>query len=390
MHLLPELSEQMSQEEGRVGLDSTRKVQSEVLEFTDEALIAAVDEPPQEEHAKRRKEAAPELARDIPPEAVQEATTVTTTVAKKTEEAPDRRAASWVVKAIADILRQLSQAPGGSWRTTRFDSRCVPSEPIDAYAVRLHEQMCCSPECFVFALIYLDRYLEADNGRLSVTNVHRLFLTSLRVSTKVFDDHYRSMRSCAASGGLQVKELVSLESCFLRRIGWRVYVAKEECDECLAALACLDTSRLAKAVRHRPGMAATEDVSIFVPGSCLQRFCQAQQLESSAMVQSATGLKLTGSRKVKAAGSNVQMLRLASYRRAVKTFRDKAAMPPSASAKLAQKKLALLRSVKVASRTAGETLLRRNLGERWRRICSISLGAASHSAFHAIALLAAR
>lgn len=71
-------------------------------------------------------------------------------------------------------------------------------------------------------------------------------------------------------------------------------------------------------------------------------------------------------------------------------FRDKAALLPSARSKLAQKKLALLRSVKVAGCAAGEALLRRNLCERWRRFCPLSLAAAGHGVLHATALLAAR
>lgn len=95
-------------------------------------------------------------------------------------------------------------------------------------------------------------------------------------------------------------------------------------------------------------------------------------------------------RKVKAAGPYIRMPKLVLQKRKTKIVGDKAGMMPLINAKLAQKKLALLRRVKVASRTAGEILLRRNLGERWKRTCSISFATASRAAFRAGAFLAAR
>lgn len=144
-----------------------------------------------------------------------------------------------IVDAAVRILADIAAKPGKSRFVSAFDSVCAPPEPLLSYAARLYEHLQCSAECFALALIYMNRYLEAAGERLSVTNVHRLLVTAVRLATKFFDDHHRSNRSCAALGGIRTKELNQLESQFLRVIGWRAYVSEDECAFCMEALRLL-------------------------------------------------------------------------------------------------------------------------------------------------------
>lgn len=153
-----------------------------------------------------------------------------------------------IVDAVVRLLAELAAEPGESFHVTYFDSVITPEEPLVAYAARIFDHMRCSAECFPLALIYINRYLEAAEERLSATNVHRLLVTSVRLATKFFDDEHRSNRTCAALGGIRTSELNELESRFLKIVGWSVYVSQEECEECMEALWLANTPRLAHVV----------------------------------------------------------------------------------------------------------------------------------------------
>lgn len=153
-----------------------------------------------------------------------------------------------IVDAVVHILEELATEPGESLHVSHFDSVVAPDEPLLLYGTRIFDHMRCSAECFALALIYINRYLEAAEERLSTTNVHRLFVTSVLLATKFFDDKHRSNKTCAALGGIRTKELNELESRFLQRIRWSVYVSQEECEECMEALLLTSRPHLAQAV----------------------------------------------------------------------------------------------------------------------------------------------
>lgn len=145
-------------------------------------------------------------------------------------------AARVIVEGVLRLLAEIAAEPGESLHVSHFDCVVVPEEPLLTYGVRIFEYMKCSCECFVLALIYIHRYLEAMEERISATNAHRLLVTSVRLATKIFDDEHRSNKTCAALGGLRTRELNELESLLLEVIEWRVYVSQEECEECMGEL----------------------------------------------------------------------------------------------------------------------------------------------------------
>lgn len=140
------------------------------------------------------------------------------------------------------ITRIASQSRGGV--TTRFDCVYPPDVSVHEYLTRLYDHMRCSPECYVLSMIYINRLMELNSElALSVTNVHRLLLTTVVVAAKFFDDKYCANDYYARIGGLATKELNSLEARFLEMVGWKVYVSQEECLECLQSLRSLGGSR---------------------------------------------------------------------------------------------------------------------------------------------------
>ncbi len=52
-------------------------------------------------------------------------------------------------------------------------------------------QAACSGECFVLALVYIDRIIQSNPSfMVNSLNIHRLLITSVMLAAKFFDDQY--------------------------------------------------------------------------------------------------------------------------------------------------------------------------------------------------------
>ena len=83
---------------------------------------------------------------------------------------------------------------------------------------RMLERGLCSVECFVIALIYIERLLQAHpTFVITWRNVHRLVLVATMVASKMLDDHYCRNEFYADAAGVTKAELndMELQLCFL-------------------------------------------------------------------------------------------------------------------------------------------------------------------------------
>lgn len=94
-------------------------------------------------------------------------------------------------------------------------------------AFRVHKYASCSNECFILALIYVDRLIERNNFLLTELNVHRVVITAILLAAKFFDDAYYNNAYYAKVGGVLVSELNGLEVDFLFRINFSLHVQPE-------------------------------------------------------------------------------------------------------------------------------------------------------------------
>lgn len=140
-----------------------------------------------------------------------------------------------VIHAVSAVLEHLTSR--GAQAATPFDGVRSPTISLTAYLERLCVHFKCSLECYVLAIILLDRAVELNKG-LTVTalNVHRLFCTSLLVATKVQDDVYLSNAYYAVVAGVSLQEINSLEVTLLRLLQYRCMVKPEEYGRYLSAL----------------------------------------------------------------------------------------------------------------------------------------------------------
>jgi hypothetical protein len=132
------------------------------------------------------------------------------------------------VVCLASVLEQLI-AQAGTTKLTRFDAVRPPNISVEDYLSRLYNYFGCSVECFVLALIYVDRVVQLhESFTVNRTNVHRLILAALLIGAKYFDDFFYSNSYYSKVGGVRTKELNTLETCLLEMLHWRLYVSPEE------------------------------------------------------------------------------------------------------------------------------------------------------------------
>lgn len=124
---------------------------------------------------------------------------------------------------------QAANMPGEVQKTTRFHSTYVPGICIGEYLKRLQKYFVCSDECFVLALVYIDRISKLNPSlQICALTMHRLLFTAVMTAAKFHDDDFYSNKYYAKVGGMSLKEANLLESIFLRMLGWSVCVSAQE------------------------------------------------------------------------------------------------------------------------------------------------------------------
>lgn len=135
-----------------------------------------------------------------------------------------------VVAVLAAVLERLvnsnAHIPSGE-NVTKFHALKAPAISIQQYLERIHKYASCSTECFILALIYIDRLIQRNNFILSELNVHRVCVTAILLAAKFFDDAYYNNAYYAKVGGVLVSEMNGLEVEFLFRINFSLHVTPD-------------------------------------------------------------------------------------------------------------------------------------------------------------------
>lgn len=130
-------------------------------------------------------------------------------------------------RLASSLERSISSPPESSAAaavTTVFDGRSPPEITISDYLTRIYNYSRCSPSCFVVAYIYIHQFLHLTRSHLTPLNVHRLLVTSVMLSAKVFDDRYYNNAYYARVGGVSTRELNRLEMKLLFALDFKLQV----------------------------------------------------------------------------------------------------------------------------------------------------------------------
>eukprot|EP00750_Incisomonas_marina_P025006 INCI5280.1.p1 GENE.INCI5280.1~~INCI5280.1.p1 ORF type:complete len:273 (+),score=56.10 INCI5280.1:284-1102(+) len=140
----------------------------------------------------------------------------------------DNAARQTMMEVLADVLSRLVEANDSQEQRpaiTKFHALRPPSISILDYLTRILRYANCSGECFVLALVYIDRLIRHQNFVICGLNIHRVIVTSITLAAKFFDDAFYNNVYYAKIGGVPVRELNSLELEFLFLINFTLHVS---------------------------------------------------------------------------------------------------------------------------------------------------------------------
>lgn len=134
-----------------------------------------------------------------------------------------------VLSAVLDrlVCANVPLALADPGQVTKFHALKAPGIGIHQYLERIQKYASCSNECFILALIYIDRLIQRNNFLLTEFNVHRVVITAILLGAKFFDDAYYNNAYYAKVGGVLVSEMNGLEVDFLFRINFSLHVTPE-------------------------------------------------------------------------------------------------------------------------------------------------------------------
>lgn len=145
---------------------------------------------------------------------------------------PDANEGRQLVQVIASVLHRISSA-NSEVRVFKgplavFHALQIPPISVADYLQRILKYSFCSPHCYVYALILIDRLICMNSGfKLSPYNVHRLVVTSVLLAAKLRDDTYYSNAYYSSIGGISNTELNHLEVTMMQAIGFDLHISAD-------------------------------------------------------------------------------------------------------------------------------------------------------------------
>lgn len=112
-------------------------------------------------------------------------------------------------------------------KATFFTSETKPQISVLDYMKRLTRSLEMDAVGILSAYIYLMRYLEASEIKLTDFNIHRIVATVFVITQKYLYDSYFNIRGCMSITCLALFELTRLEPLFYEGINWELYINPE-------------------------------------------------------------------------------------------------------------------------------------------------------------------
>lgn len=148
--------------------------------------------------------------------------------AVQAEPAEPPQAGRRFAEALGVILSRMASwapAPLSPSCSSCFDSVRIPLVSICAYLDRIQQYFMCSDECFVLALVFVDRATtNYPTIRVSHRSCHRLLVTAVVLAAKFHDDTFYSNSYYAKVAGMDAQELYRLEVQLLKALDWNLNV----------------------------------------------------------------------------------------------------------------------------------------------------------------------
>jgi hypothetical protein len=164
-----------------------------------------------------------------------------------------------VIPVLACVLNQLCARNEGlpvqQQHVSKFHALRPPSISISDYLSRIGKYAACSGECFILALVYVDRVIQRNPSFLvNYLNIHRLLITGVMLAAKFFDDQYFNNAYYAKVGGVPTGEINTLEVEFLFMTNFALFVTTEQYAQYYSELANHAMNGSCDCVQHSGGV----------------------------------------------------------------------------------------------------------------------------------------
>jgi len=110
---------------------------------------------------------------------------------------------------------------------TLFAGKTVPEISIENYLERIIKYTPCSPECYLIAIIYLDKLVQTQGLIINGMNVHRILITGIMIAAKLYDDFTYNNKYYSHVGGIACAELNAMEAKFLSLLNYNLVICPE-------------------------------------------------------------------------------------------------------------------------------------------------------------------
>lgn len=135
---------------------------------------------------------------------------------------------SCILQRLVEKNDRLPPSPDLS----KFHAVRPPGISIKDYLLRIGRYSACSGECFVLALVYIDRIIQNNPSFIvSSLNIHRLLITSVMLAAKFYDDQYYNNAYFGKVGGVPCHEINSLEVEFLFMCNFSLAVPAQQYEQ---------------------------------------------------------------------------------------------------------------------------------------------------------------
>lgn len=133
---------------------------------------------------------------------------------------------SLVLRDLISVNQRLNYRMSNSIAPFTFNK--APILPIEDFIERLIIYSMIEYSTLISTFIYMDRFIDMCDVRLSINNIHKVFLTAMIISIKYNEDiHYKNEIFCKI-GGISLGQLNNLEMIFLQSIGFQLFISEEE------------------------------------------------------------------------------------------------------------------------------------------------------------------
>ena len=136
-----------------------------------------------------------------------------------------------ILSNLQEIIKEnIESNPNLKYKLNKNDIflNVIPNITLEQYLNRIFKYTKMEISSLIISIMYIDRFIQANNYVLTYYNIYRLLLTSCLLSIKFNEDFQFNMKRYAEIAGIPVELLNKLEIVMFYLIKYNLYVRDED------------------------------------------------------------------------------------------------------------------------------------------------------------------